>query len=149
MKCVSEINKTSMLWKEINALNFSVCCVRPLAFFQKGFSSYFLIPAYCWFIDEIVLSVALALYLWEHEILAWLLEHMILLVECVRLVWFVREECISSNGEVDRFSFVGPCRPYIPCNWQDDFHHRGHIWHKSILFFFFFCIAFLSGYLRI
>jgi hypothetical protein len=30
------------------------------------------------FVDEIALCVALALYLWEHEILALLLEHMIL-----------------------------------------------------------------------
>jgi hypothetical protein len=43
----------------------------------------------------------------------------------------VREECIASNGEVGTrmFSFVGLCRPYIPCNSQDDLHHRGHIGH--------------------
>jgi hypothetical protein len=33
------------------------------------------------------------------------------------------------------FSFAGPCRPYIPCNSQDDFHHRGHIRHHSIFLF--------------
>jgi hypothetical protein len=25
----------------------------------------------------------------------------------------VPEECIFSNGEVDMFSFIDPCRPYI------------------------------------
>jgi hypothetical protein len=39
----------------------------------------------------------------------------------------VQEECIVPNGEVGVFSFVGLCRPYIPCNLQDDFHHREHI----------------------
>jgi hypothetical protein len=38
-------------------------------------------------------------------------------------------------------------RPYIPCNWQEDFHHKGHIWHHSILIF---CdIDLLSGHLHI
>jgi hypothetical protein len=67
--------------------------------------------------------------------LVWLLEHTILLVECIGFVWFVRETCISSNREVGMFSFVGPCRLYIPCSWQNNFHHRGHIWHNSIFHF--------------
>jgi hypothetical protein len=50
------------------------------------------------------------------------------------IVSFVREGCIFSNGEVGMFSFVGPCTPYIPCNSQDDFHHKGHIKHHSIFF---------------
>jgi hypothetical protein len=54
---------------------------------------------------------------------------MLLLVECIGYVSFVREECIVSNGEVDMFSFIVLCRPYIPCNWQDDFHRRDHIGH--------------------
>jgi hypothetical protein len=33
------------------------------------------------------------------------------------------------NPGVGMFSFVGLCRPYIPCNSQEDFHHRGHIGH--------------------
>jgi hypothetical protein len=59
---------------------------------------------------------------------------MLFLVQCVRFVWFVQEKSIVSNGEVVMFSFVGPCRPYIPCNSQDDFHHRGHTGHHSIFF---------------
>jgi hypothetical protein len=53
---------------------------------SKSFSSYFLVSAFRWFIDEIALCVALALYLSEQEILALLLEHMILLVECIGFV---------------------------------------------------------------
>jgi hypothetical protein len=34
-----------------------------------------------------------------------------------------------SHGEVGMFSFVDSFRLYIPCNSQDDFHHRGHIGH--------------------
>jgi hypothetical protein len=44
----------------------------------------------------------------------------------------VLEDCIVSNGEVGIISFAGPSRPYIPCNWQDEFLHRGHIGHHSI-----------------
>jgi hypothetical protein len=72
---------------------------------------------------------------------------MILLVECIGFVWFVWEECIFSNREESMFSFVGPCRPYIPCNSQDDFHRRGHIGHWSI--FLFGGIGLSSGLLRI
>jgi hypothetical protein len=39
------------------------------------------------------------------------------------------------GGEVGIFSFVGPCRPNIPCNLQDDFHPRQHIGHRSIILF--------------
>jgi hypothetical protein len=46
----------------------------------------------------------------------------------------VQEECIVSNEEVGTFSFLGPCRLYIHCNSQDDFHHRGHVRHHSINF---------------
>jgi hypothetical protein len=56
---------------------------------------------------------------------------MLLLVECIEFVGCV-EECIVSNGEMGMFSFVGPRRPYIPCNLQDDFHYRGHIGHHSM-----------------
>jgi hypothetical protein len=48
---------------------------------------------------------------------------------------FLKEERIFSNREVGKFSFVGPCIPYIPCNSQDDFHHRGHIKHHLIFVF--------------
>jgi hypothetical protein len=65
----------------------------------------------------------------------WLFEHMLLLVEYVRFARFVQEECIVSTGEVGMFSFVGPCRPYILCNSQDYFHHRGHTGHHSIFLF--------------
>jgi hypothetical protein len=47
----------------------------------------------------------------------------------------VLEVCIFSNGEVGMFSFVGLCRPYIPCNSQDDFHHTGQIGHHSLFLF--------------
>jgi hypothetical protein len=73
---------------------------------------------------------------------------MFLLVECVRFVWFVQGECIISKGEVGGGGFplvVGPCRPYIPCNSQDDFHHRGHIGHHSRFLF----LGLSSGHLRI
>jgi hypothetical protein len=46
----------------------------------------------------------------------------------------MREEGIVSTGDVGMF-FLGICRPYIPCNSEDDFHHRGHIGHHSILLF--------------
>jgi hypothetical protein len=72
---------------------------------------------------------------------------MLLLVECVRFVWFVQQECIVSNGEVGMFSFVGPCRPYIPCNSQDGFHHRRHMGHNS--YFLFGGIGLSSGHLHI
>jgi hypothetical protein len=55
-----------------------------------------------------------------------LFEHVLLLVECIEFILFVREKCIVSNGEVGMFSFVGICRHYIPCNLQNHFHHRGH-----------------------
>jgi hypothetical protein len=29
------------------------------------------------------------------------------------------------------FSFVAHCRSCIPCNSQEDFHHRGHIGHHQ------------------
>jgi hypothetical protein len=45
---------------------------------------------------------------------------MLLLAECIGFVSFVQEDCIISNREVGMFSFVGPCRPNIPCNLQDD-----------------------------
>jgi hypothetical protein len=79
--------------------------------------------------------VALALYLWERKNFLWLFECMLLLVECKGFVLFFREERIFSNTEVGVFSSVSPCRPYIPCTWQDDFHHRGHIGHDSIILF--------------
>jgi hypothetical protein len=60
---------------------------------------------------------------------------MLLLIMCIGFVWFVREECIFSNGEVGMLSFVGPCRPCIPCNSQDDFHHKGHFGHHLIFLF--------------
>jgi hypothetical protein len=72
---------------------------------------------------------------------------MLRLVDSIRFVWFVREECIFSNGEVGMFPIVGPCRPCIPCNSQDDFHHRGHIGHHLI--FLFGGIGLSSGHLRI
>jgi hypothetical protein len=75
------------------------------------------------------LCVALALHLWEYRNFVWLFQHMLFLVECIGCVKFVREECNVSKGEVDIFSFLGLSRPYIPCNFQADFHHRGHIGH--------------------
>jgi hypothetical protein len=39
-------------------------------------------------------SVALSLYLWESKNFVWLLERMLLLLECIGFVQFVREECI-------------------------------------------------------
>jgi hypothetical protein len=93
------------------------------------------------------LYVGLALHLWQHKNCVWLFEHMLLLVECVRFVWFVQEECTDSSGEVGMFSFVGPCRLYILCNSQDDFHHSGYIGHNSI--FRFGGIGLSSGHLRI
>jgi hypothetical protein len=54
----------------------------------------------------------------------------------------VLEECISLNGKVGMFSFVGPCRPYIPCNWQ-----RTHL--TSLGLFRFCVIDLLSGHLCI
>jgi hypothetical protein len=75
-----------------------------------------------------------ALYLWERKNFVWLLEHMLLRAECIGFVSFV-QDCIISNGEVGMFSFVGPCRQYISCNLQDDFHHREHIEHHSIFLF--------------
>jgi hypothetical protein len=47
---------------------------------------------------------------------------MLLVVECIGFVEFVREDCIFSNGEVSVFSLTGPCKLYIPYNSQDDFH---------------------------
>jgi hypothetical protein len=90
---------------------------------------------YRWFVDEVGLCVDLALYLLQHKNFSWLFEHKLLLVECIGYVWFVRKECIVPKGEVGMFSFVGPFRPYIPCNSQDDFHHRGHIAHHSVFLF--------------
>jgi hypothetical protein len=88
-------------------------------------------PVYSWFADMVGLCMALTLHLWEYRNFVWLFEHMLLLVECIGYVKFVREECNVSKGEVDIFSIIGLCRPYIPCNFQDDFHHRGHIGHLS------------------
>jgi hypothetical protein len=47
----------------------------------------------------------------------------------------MQEECIVSNGKVGMSPFVGSCRPYIPCNSQDDFNHRGHFGHHSSCLF--------------
>jgi hypothetical protein len=62
-------------------------------------------------------------------------------------VSFVQEECIVSDEEVGMFSFVGLCRPYILCNLQDDFHHRGYTGRRSI--FLFGGIHSSNGHLRI
>jgi hypothetical protein len=72
--------------------------------------------------------VALALYLWEHRNFVLLFGYMLLLVENMGYV-LIMQECIVSNVEVGMISFVGPCKPYIPRNSQDDFHHREHIGH--------------------
>jgi hypothetical protein len=57
-----------------------------------------------------------ALYLWERGNFVSLFEHMLQHVESIGFVRIVWEECIFSNGEVGMLSFVGPSRPYIPCN---------------------------------
>jgi hypothetical protein len=65
----------------------------------------------------------------------WVLENQYLLVTCLRFVEVVLEECRFWDGVVGRFSFEGPCRPYILCNSLDDFRHRGHIKHHSIFLY--------------
>jgi hypothetical protein len=57
---------------------------------------------------------------------------MLLQVESVGFVCLCGEECIFLNREVDVFSYVGPCRLYIPFKSQDDFHRRGHTGHHLI-----------------
>jgi hypothetical protein len=85
-------------------------------------------PVYLWFADEVGLCVALVLHLWEHRNFVLLFEHMLFLVECIGYVRFVRRECML-QPERRVCSSVGPCGPYILCNLQEDFHHRGHIGH--------------------
>jgi hypothetical protein len=71
-------------------------------FAQTDFSSYFFkscISLVCWWGS---------LVCW-HKNFVWLWELMLLLVECVRFVWFVQEECTVSNREMGVFSSVGPC----------------------------------------
>jgi hypothetical protein len=94
-----------------------------------------LILVYQWYADKIGVCVALAVYLWEHRNIVWLFEHMLLLVECIEFVLFFRQESIVLNGEVGMFCSVGLCKPHIPCNSQDDFHHRGYIRHHEIFLF--------------
>jgi hypothetical protein len=36
VKCISEINMTSVLWLKINVFSFSVCCIRLLAFHKAS-----------------------------------------------------------------------------------------------------------------
>jgi hypothetical protein len=83
-----------------------------------------------WFAETVGMSGAFALYLREGRNFVWLFERMLLLVEFVGYIRFVRKEFVVSTGEVGMFYFVGLCRPYIPCNPQDDFHDRGHIGHN-------------------
>jgi hypothetical protein len=45
---------------------------------------------------------------------------------CGRIIFF-------STVEVGMIYFVGLCRPYVLCNSQNDFHHRGHIGHFIFL----------------
>jgi hypothetical protein len=81
-------------------------------------------------------------------ILVWWFEHMLLLVECIRYVWFVWKEvhCFNQRGRY-MFFFVSLYRPYIPCNSQDDFHRRGHVGHHWT--FVFTCIGSSCGHLCI
>jgi hypothetical protein len=73
----------------------------------------FLSPVCRWFADSFRLYVVLAIYFSESRNFVWLFEHILLLVECIGNVCFVRDECIVSNREVSMFPFVGLCRPYI------------------------------------
>jgi hypothetical protein len=51
----------------------------------------------------------------------------LLLVECIGYVRSVRRSVLFQTERWVCIFFVGLCRPYIPCNSQDDFHYREHI----------------------
>jgi hypothetical protein len=72
------------------------------------------------FADEVGFCMALALYLWEHRNFVWLFEY-------VTPGW-AYSVCLICAGGVYCFNwrvgYVFFHRLYIPCNSQDDFHHR-------------------------
>jgi hypothetical protein len=109
-----------------------ICSKRLLAIFSS--------PVYCWFADKIGLCVALALHLWECR-------NFVRLFEQATPGWMYRGEGGRMYSFKWRGGYVALCRPYIPCNLQDDFHNRGHIGHHYI--FLFGGIGLSRGHLRI